>query len=52
VLKQRLSLYRSYREQINDCDKEIEKLLVAFEPKANPDTKPLPPDRKQKQRRR
>jgi hypothetical protein len=30
VLKQRLLLYRSHREQIDDCDNEIEKLLAAF----------------------
>jgi transposase len=52
VLKQRLSLYRSYRDQIRDCDQEIEKLVAAFEPKVNPEEKRLPEDRKQKQRRR
>ncbi len=52
ALKQRLSLYRSYLDQINDCDKEIEKLVAAFVPKVDPEDKPLPPDRKQKQRRR
>jgi transposase len=52
ALKQRLSLYRSYREQIHECDQEIEKLVSAFEPKVDPDDKPLPPDRKQKQRKR
>ena len=52
VLKQRLSLYRSYRDQISDCDQEIEKLVTAFEPKADPEQKPMPEDRKQKQRRR
>jgi transposase len=52
VLKQRLSLYRSYLDQINDCDKEIEKVVAAFAPQADPDQKPLPEDRKQKQRRR
>ena len=52
VLKQRLSLYRSYRDQIHDCDQEIEKLVAAFEPKVNPEEKPLPEDRKAKQRRR
>ena len=52
VLKQSLSLYRSYLDQINDCDKEIEKLVAAFEPKVYPEEKPLPEDRKQKQRRR
>jgi transposase len=52
VLKQRLSLYRNYRDKINDCDREIEKLVAAFEPKVDPEAKPLPEDRKQKQRRR
>jgi hypothetical protein len=36
VLKQRLSLYRNYRDQINDCDREIEKLVAAFAPKVDP----------------
>jgi transposase len=52
ALKQRLSLYRSYRDQINDCDQEIERLVAAFEPKVDPEERPLPEDRKQKQRRR
>lgn len=52
ALKQRLSLYRSYRVQIHDCDQEIEKLVAAFEPKVDPEEKPLPQDRKQKQRQR
>ena len=52
VLKQRLSLYRSYRDQINDCDKEIEKLVAALEAKVDPKEKPLPEDRKKRQRQR
>jgi transposase len=52
VLKQRLSLYRSYRDQIHDCDQEIEKLVGSFAPKVNPEERPMPEDRKQKQRRR
>ncbi len=52
ALKQRLSLYRTYRDQISDCDKEIEKLVAAFEPRVDPDEKPMPEDRKQKQRKR
>ena len=52
ALKQRLSLYRTHRDLINECDEEIEKLVAAFEPKVDPDEKPLPPDRKQKQRKR
>ena len=52
VLKQRLSLYRSHRDQINECDKEIEKLVAAFTPLADPEQKPMPEDRKKKQRAR
>jgi transposase len=52
VLNQRLCLYRSYRDKISECDQEIEKLLPAFEPKVDPEVKPLPEDRKEKQRRR
>ena len=39
-LKQRLSLYRSYRGQIHDCDEEIEKLVASFAPKVNPEERP------------
>ncbi|MBM3815170.1 MAG: IS110 family transposase, partial [Acidimicrobiia bacterium] len=52
VLKQRLSLYRSHRTQIDECDKQIEVLLAKFEPKADPEQRPMPEDRKQKQRKR
>lgn len=52
VLQRRLKLYRMYREQISDCDEEIEKLVAAMEPKADPEHKPMPEDRKRKQRRR
>ena len=52
VLKQRLSLYRSYRDQIHACDQEIEKLVAAFTPQADPAVKPLPEDRKKRQRQR
>lgn len=52
ALKQRLSLYRSHRDLIDECDKEIEKLVAAFEPRVDPDEKPMPEDRKQKQRKR
>ncbi|MEO7649750.1 MAG: IS110 family transposase [Bryobacteraceae bacterium] len=52
ALKQRLSLYRSHRDLIDDCDKEIEKLVASFEPRVDPDEKPMPEDRKQKQRKR
>ena len=52
VLEQRLSLYRSHIEHIDKCDREIEKLLAGFAPKADPEQKPMPEDRKQKQRKR
>jgi len=52
ILKQRLELYRYYREQIRACDQEIEKLVAGFEPKVDPSQKPLPEDRKKQQRRR
>jgi transposase len=52
ALKQRLSLYRSHRDLIDECDKEIEKLVAAFAPRVDPDEKPMPEDRKQKQRKR
>jgi transposase len=52
VLKQRLLLYRHHLEQIGECDREIERLVTAFDPRVDPDDKPLPADRKQKQRRR
>ena len=51
VLKQRLSLYRSHREQIDESEKEIEKLLAALVPQVDPEEKPMPEDRKQKQRK-
>jgi transposase len=42
VLKQRLSLYRGCRDQIDDCDEEIDKLVAAFTPRADPEVKPFP----------
>lgn len=52
ALKQRLSLYRSHRELIHECDQEIQKLVAAFEPRVDPAERPMPEDRKQKQRKR
>jgi transposase len=52
ALQQRLSLYRSHLALIQECDQEIEKLVAAFAPRVDPDEKPLPEDRKKKQRRR
>jgi transposase len=52
TLKQSRQMYRLYQEQIADCDEEIEKLLVAFRPQVDPEERPLPPDRKRKQRGR
>ena len=52
TLKQSRQSYRHYQEQIAACDEKIEKLLVAFEPRVDPAERPLPPDRKRKQRGR
>lgn len=51
TLQQSRQLYRTYQEQIAACDAEIEKLAVQIAPRVDPATQPLPPDRKQKQRR-
>lgn len=51
TLKQSRESYRHYQEQIAACDEQIEKLVVQFEPRVDPKEQPLPPDRKQKQRR-
>ena len=46
TLRQSRELYRSYPEQILKCDREIEKLIGGFEPRVDPEIKPLPPDQK------
>lgn len=52
TLKQSRQMYQHYQEQIVACDEEIEKLLVAFQPRVDPKEKPMPPDRKKKKRGR
>lgn len=46
TLKQSRDLYRTYQQQIVACEEEIEKLLQRFEPRVDPNEKPLPPDGK------
>ena len=46
TLKQSRRLYAEYQQQLTDCDVEIERLVQAFEPRVDPEVKPLPPDRK------
>ncbi len=46
TLRQSRELYRIYQQQIVACEEEIEKLLRQFEPRADLDLKPLPPDAK------
>lgn len=46
VLRQSRLLYQSYQQQIGQCDQEIEKRIGAFEARADPAQKPLPPDGK------
>jgi transposase len=50
TLQQSRKSYQHYQEQITACDEEIEKLLMAFVPRVDPAERPLPPDRKHKQR--
>jgi transposase len=52
TLKQSRQSYQHYQEQITTCDEEIEKLVVAFVARVDPAERPLPPDRKRKQRGR
>jgi hypothetical protein len=46
TLEQSRELYRTYQQQIVKCDQEIEKLVGGFEPRVDPEERPLPPDRK------
>jgi transposase len=52
TLQQSRKSYQHYQEQIAACDEEIEKLVVAFAPRVDPEEKPLPPDRKRKRGRK
>ena len=52
TLAQSRESYQHYQGQIAACDEQIEKMLLAFEPRVDPDERPLPPDRKRKQTRR
>jgi hypothetical protein len=52
TLKQSRQIYQQYQDWITACDAEIEKLVVAFEPRVDPAERPLPPDRKEKPRKR
>jgi transposase len=51
TLKQSRDLYRTYQQQIAACEEEIEKLLQQFQPRVDPNEKPLPPDRKRNRRK-
>jgi len=52
TLKQSRNSYWHYQEQIAVCDEEIEKRRVAFQPRVDPEQRPLPPDRKRQQHSR
>jgi transposase len=49
TLTQSRKSYKHYQDQIAACDEQIEKMLLAFEPRVDPRQRPLPPDRKRKQ---
>jgi transposase len=46
TLRQSRELYRFYQQQIVACDLEIERMLLEFQPRTDPEVRPLPPDRK------
>lgn len=46
TLKQSRRLYAEYQQQLAECDAEIERLIANFEPRVDPQVKPLPPDTK------
>ncbi|MGC2658021.1 MAG: IS110 family transposase [Bryobacteraceae bacterium] len=46
TLKQSRTLYRTYQQQIVECDREIETRIQRFTPRVDPHVKPLPPDTK------
>jgi len=48
TLKQSRESLTHYQQQIAACDEEIEKLLVQFQPRVDPEKKPLPANRKRK----
>ena len=48
ALQQSRDLYITYQQQIEACDREIEQLLQQTPPRIDPDTKPLPPNKKAK----
>ena len=52
TLKQSRESYQHYQQQINACDEEIQKRIVTFAPRVDPVERPLPPNRKRKDRGR
>jgi transposase len=46
TLKQSRRLYAEYQQQLAECDAEIQRLVGEFEPRVDPEVKPLPPDSK------
>jgi len=51
TLRQARQSHQHYEKQIAACEEEIEKLVVRLEARVDPEKKPLPPDRKRRQRR-
>jgi transposase len=51
ALKQSREFYRFYQEQIEQCDRETQSLLGAFQAWVDPGAKPLPPDGKKRRQR-
>jgi hypothetical protein len=52
ALKQSRDLYCAYQQQIDACDREIQKLIKETSSRIDPDSKPLPPEKKGKPHRK
>ena len=46
TLKQSRKLYAEYQQHLAECDEEIERLVATFQPRVDPQVKPLPADQK------
>jgi len=51
TLKQSRQSLKHYQDLIDECNREIEKLVLQFEPRVDVEQRPLPPDGKKRQRR-
>ena len=51
TLRQSLATYRSYQDQIVECEEEIRRMLASFDSQVDPNDQPLPPSTKKNLRK-